>query len=203
MLTTKFRVTCTQLLIRFLFQDTVKVSLYYEALCPYSHEFIANQLYPGYETIGDFLELELIPYGKAKHKRVHDKWQLTCQHGPKECYANKIQACVLGQNYTQQESMNFIGCVMSTENPEQNANARKCANKNKLSWRTIKTCANGEEGKQLLAHFGDITGKLNPPLEYVPHILFNGVYQESTEDAARDDFLKTVCNMFNEKPEGC
>ncbi|KAJ8983275.1 hypothetical protein NQ317_010525 [Molorchus minor] len=199
----------------YLLQDTVKVSLYYAALCPFSQDFIANQLYPGYQTLGDSLNLELVPYGNSKvrylfipvffcsTKKVHEKWQLTCQHGPKECYANKLQACVLGMNYTQERSMNFIGCVMSTDSPQQNANARKCANKNKMSWRTVKDCANGERGNELFVYFGEITSKLNPPLDYVPYILFNDVHNKTVEEAAREDFLTTVCSLYQEKPIGC
>ncbi|KAJ8939585.1 hypothetical protein NQ314_011082 [Rhamnusium bicolor] len=140
---------------------------------------------------------------KLNIKKVHGKWQLTCQHGPKECYANKIQACLLGQNYTQSENMYFVGCLMSTDRPERNSNARKCAQKVSLSWKTIKACARGSGGDELFAHFGDITNNLDPPLEYVPHILFNGVHNETLEDSARENFLKTVCTLFEQKPNGC
>ncbi|XP_018572782.1 gamma-interferon-inducible lysosomal thiol reductase [Anoplophora glabripennis] len=189
--------------VRLTSQETVKVTLYYEALCPYCHEFIQDQLYPGYETLGDSLQLDLVPYGAAKHKKVHGKWKFSCQHGPKECYANKLHACVLNKNYTQAESMNFIGCLMKTANPEKDSNAKKCAYKKELSWETIKRCANGEEGDELFAHYGDVTDSLYPSLEYVPHILFNDKDNQTLEDSARDNFVKTVCAIFTDRPSGC
>nr|XP_023029316.1 GILT-like protein 1 [Leptinotarsa decemlineata] len=185
------------------YQDTVKVSLYYEALCPYSEEFITDQLYPGYQVLGNALTVEMIPYGKAKRKKVNNEWKIVCQHGPKECYANKIQACVLGLNHTQSESLNFIDCVMSTGNPQNKKYAKKCANKNKLSWRDIKTCVTDKQGTQLIEKFGEKTDNLIPKLEYVPHILFNDKFDEVLENDARNDFLETVCKMFTEKPNGC
>lgn len=44
----------------------VKVTLYYETLCPFSIKFINDQLYPGYQKLGNVLSLELIPFGKGK-----------------------------------------------------------------------------------------------------------------------------------------
>lgn len=58
-------------------------------------------------------------------RNKHGKWKFTCQHGPKECLANKIQACFLGQNLTEEESMGFINCIMSSENPELKSNVIK------------------------------------------------------------------------------
>lgn len=46
--------------------EKVKVSVYYEALCPDSKFFITYQLVPAYEELKEFLILDLIPYGKAE-----------------------------------------------------------------------------------------------------------------------------------------
>lgn len=48
-----------------MFQETVKVTLHYESLCPYSLEFINKQLYPAYKKLGDVIKLDLIPFGNA------------------------------------------------------------------------------------------------------------------------------------------
>lgn len=44
----------------------IKISVYYEALCSDSRFFILKQLVPAYETIPDYIDLDLVPYGKAK-----------------------------------------------------------------------------------------------------------------------------------------
>lgn len=47
------------------FQNAIKVSVYYESLCPYSIRFITQQLYPNYDRFASDLSLDLVPYGKA------------------------------------------------------------------------------------------------------------------------------------------
>ena len=49
----------------------VKVTLYFESLCPDCRQFILNQWYPAYKALAEsgILELELVPFGNA---RVYD-----------------------------------------------------------------------------------------------------------------------------------
>lgn len=46
--------------------EKVKVTVYYEALCPDSKFFITYQLVPVFEKLKDSLLLDLVPYGKAE-----------------------------------------------------------------------------------------------------------------------------------------
>ena len=46
----------------------VKVTLYYEHLCPYSVDFIKKQLEPTYRKIGNIMEIELHAYGNIIEK---------------------------------------------------------------------------------------------------------------------------------------
>lgn len=48
------------------FIEKVKISVYYEALCPDSKFFIKYQLLPVYEEFPDNIILDLVPYGKAQ-----------------------------------------------------------------------------------------------------------------------------------------
>lgn len=50
--------------------NQVKVSVYYEALCSDSRFFILKQLVPAYEAIPEYVELDLVPYGKAKVSEI-------------------------------------------------------------------------------------------------------------------------------------
>jgi hypothetical protein len=46
--------------------DAVKLSLYYESLCPDSINFIRFQLYPTWLLLtGEYLSIDFVPYGKA------------------------------------------------------------------------------------------------------------------------------------------
>lgn len=44
----------------------VKISVYYEALCPDSKFFIKYQLLPVFEEFYEHIVLDLVPYGKAQ-----------------------------------------------------------------------------------------------------------------------------------------
>ena len=48
------------------------------------------------------------------------------------------------------------------------------------------------------------TGNLNPPHDYVPWIVINGVHTEELEQEALDDLVKLVCKLYSgKKPEEC
>lgn len=44
----------------------VHVTVFYEALCPDSRSFFVKQLLPTFDRISENMEVESIPYGKAK-----------------------------------------------------------------------------------------------------------------------------------------
>lgn len=50
--------------------EKVKITVYYEALCSDSRFFILKQLVPAYETIPDYLDVDLVPYGKAEVRSI-------------------------------------------------------------------------------------------------------------------------------------
>ena len=43
----------------------MSVQVYYESLCPVSIRFIKDQLYPTWEKLGKYMEVEFVPFGKA------------------------------------------------------------------------------------------------------------------------------------------
>lgn len=69
----------------------VKISLYYESLCPDSRAFVLTQLAPTYEKLGQNITLELVPFGNVNvTKHANSTPTYVCQHGPNECYGNKV-----------------------------------------------------------------------------------------------------------------
>ncbi|VDO63006.1 unnamed protein product [Onchocerca flexuosa] len=48
----------------------IKLSLYYEALCPYCQRFISNHLGIIYNQFRGLIELEMIPWGNSKLLQV-------------------------------------------------------------------------------------------------------------------------------------
>ncbi|XP_044757425.1 GILT-like protein 1 isoform X2 [Coccinella septempunctata] len=97
--------------------NRLKVSVYYESLCPYSIDFIKTKIFPHYKEFQNYVRLEWIPYGKANQTLINGKWSFKCQHGRDECKSNMYQACGLDQGRSQERNIEFINCVVSLINP--------------------------------------------------------------------------------------
>ena len=46
-------------------RESVNIQVYYESLCPDSINFITQQLYPTYQALGNYMNIEFIPFGNA------------------------------------------------------------------------------------------------------------------------------------------
>merc|ERR1712156_1039918 len=53
-------------------------------------------MYPTYQKLGQYLNIEFIPYGFASYlPDGNGGWDFACQHGPNECTGNLYQACLI------------------------------------------------------------------------------------------------------------
>lgn len=53
----------------------------------------------------------LYPYGNAKRVQNGSEWIFTCQHGPRECEGNVIEACALKKYDLASQALPFIICL--------------------------------------------------------------------------------------------
>ncbi|KAB0799211.1 hypothetical protein PPYR_05229 [Photinus pyralis] len=183
--------------------EKLQVSIYYEALCSDSVQFITKQLQPAYKLIGSNLEVDLVPYGKASQTQENGKWFFRCQHGPPECHGNILQACGLATDKSQAQKVDFVYCVMNQWDPSSDDAIEKCSGKLGLTSDAIFQCANSGEGEILLAKNGVQTHAVTPKITFIPTIVFNGVYSSANQNGAFSNFLKTACDQFHDKPKGC
>ncbi|CAH1099188.1 unnamed protein product [Psylliodes chrysocephalus] len=190
-------------------ESRLRVVLYYEGLCPFCHEFILEQLYPGYQQLEDSILVDLVPFGKSSATKTDDGWQWECQHGPLECYINKVDACLISLTPTQSQLLSFVNCHSKNTSMELTFDEteyiiKQCAEDNKLSYDDINTCVKDGRADTLLLALQDRQSKLHPPLQYVPNIRFNDVYNPQLEDIANEDFVYAVCSLLNgTKPSAC
>lgn len=174
--------------------EPVKASVYYESLCPDSKNFIANQLWPTYQAVSAIFVVEFVPFGFSNYTQDGTSWDFTCQHGPDECYGNKIHSCALNYYPDNSQSVPFISCSMSAE--DSVAACEDCANQVGLDWQKIYDCANSDLGSQLLHDNGVKTQALDPSVTWVPWIIINDVFTAENEVLAETNFLKLICDTY-------
>ena len=188
---------------------TVTVTVYLSSLCPDCIEAVTKQIYPAYIKLAPtgILNLQFIPYGNAHAKRIGEKYEFSCQHGPDECLGNKMETCAIhhsSESFTNQSrsSVDFINC-MENYGPTL-VNSEYCAITNNLSWQLISACAHGTEGDELLFKMAEMTDALNPPHTSVPWYSVNGVHSEEIQEGLLSDMLTYVCKVYTgPKPEVC
>lgn len=159
----------------------LRISIMYEALCPFCQKFIANNLGLLYNQFKDQIDLELVPWGNAMLRNG----QIICNHGPKECDANRMMSCVL-DSVSISQAIPFIICFerQLSANSQIELAAQNCAGFMRNTYYTITQCYSGEKGLQLQrqAAYRTMNTKANPIIE-VPYILINN-YSPKTDSNA-------------------
>ncbi|KAL9697879.1 hypothetical protein quinque_001320 [Culex quinquefasciatus] len=177
--------------------NRVKVTLYYEHLCPDSIRWVSAQLVPNYNALRDFMEIEFIPFGKAKSINGGESFQ--CQHGPKECQGNMLQACVLHYLPEQQDrQVSYVACQM---NFNADPAGWQCAEQSEANLQSVRNCDEGVLRTQLLLEAERRTQQI--PLTFVPTIVFNGKFDQTLQDRALKDFRGVMCELTNKRVTGC
>ncbi|KAJ1523859.1 hypothetical protein ONE63_010415 [Megalurothrips usitatus] len=178
----------------------VLVEVYYEALCPDSRSFLLTQLLPTYKQISEAMNIQLIPYGKAKTTPWGDTFKFECQHGPPECLANKVHACAQNMIQSSDIRVEYAVCMINDNFNAEEAGS-SCAKKHNVDWEAIWKCARGSEGSKLLSLYGKKTDKLGY-ISFIPTIALQG--STKNQPAILKNLLKEICALYkDEKPEGC
>ncbi|KAF4530958.1 hypothetical protein B566_EDAN011339, partial [Ephemera danica] len=172
------------------------VSIYYESLCPDSIAFINTQFTPTYNELGkENIQVDYLPYGKARQTMVNGNWQFICQHGSDECRGNKMMACAIKYITDVDVLVQFIDCVMGSIYPPDAGNA--CATIHNVNWTPINTCWMSTESDDLLAAYGDRTHALTPAITFVPTIVFDGVFNQADQDESLTNFKAVTCRHLS------
>lgn len=180
--------------------DAVNLTIYYESLCPDCKNFFIKTLRHVVTSLEGYLNLQLVPYGNAETKTKNGTTVFKCQHGPAECYGNKLHGCAIHIHRNESISTLYNICLMS-EGKSNDETVRECGrifSEEKISEDIIK-CANTNIGTQLLKHYGEITRLLNP--KWVPTVTLNGCADNQTE--VQKHLLENICELLKNPPRVC
>ena len=192
------------------------MGVYVESLCPGCRNFISTMLKPAVaKGLGAIMDLTIVPYGNAKAsssgkvscqvrtcgRRAGRSGGLTekTQHGPEECFLNKVEQCVL--HHFPAKALDYIFCLEDEKSPVGTALAIECALAGGIHWTAMSTCAKGEEGEKYQVEAAAATPKDH---KWVPWVTVDGV-NIIDDDITEEKFVAAVCNAFkgDVKPAVC
>ncbi|PWA48574.1 gamma interferon responsive lysosomal thiol (GILT) reductase family protein [Artemisia annua] len=181
-------------------EDKVKVSLYYESLCPYCSDFIVNHLGKAlYElNLVSIVDLRMVPWGNTQFG-PNNTW--ICQHGPDECSIDIVEACAIDLLPNDGLSFKLIECIENLNLEGRVGEWRSCMNSLNIDQNPIMDCYQSGKGYNLELQFADETNNLNPPHRFVPWVVVND--HALQEDSG--NFVTYICNAYTgeNKPEAC
>ncbi|VDO26079.1 unnamed protein product, partial [Onchocerca flexuosa] len=179
--------------------NVVNLAVYIEAQCPDTSRFVHRQLLPTWQnmSVTNRISLKIVPFGKAKCFPFDNDYSCECQHGPPECELNQLMNCILEMVSDPHQYVPVISCIQGKR--DLHSAGLKCLSKLHISAKRILRCAEGEEGRRLLAKAGIETLHLQPPLNFVPWILING---KRSSDAFYD-LKKNLCDALDPVPDEC
>ncbi|XP_065210246.1 GILT-like protein 1 [Planococcus citri] len=176
-------------------------AVYYETYCPDSIKFITTQLYPTYEKLnGTYFTPHLQPFGRANITNLpNGTLAFSCQHGEKECYGNKVHACVLYLSAPLSSKLKFVNCSLARTNMKTvdpyAYPIEECATESSLNVQDIKSClGNTNLTDSLLSAYGAETKKY--PIPSFPFIIFNQKFDAALSKESEQDFASVICKNY-------
>ncbi|XP_053672351.1 GILT-like protein C02D5.2 [Anopheles nili] len=182
----------------------VNVMVFYEALCPDSKNFVLHQLQPAYDRAPDLMTIEFVPFGKASWTTKSDgSLEFECQHGPIECEANTIHACVVEAVHDTHTMVNMVACMIKNNIIPRDAFYR-CAKEHGVEIESIQKCYDSPHGAELLKVHGEATHALRPAVTFIPTITLDGA--QYVQKSILKDFFGNICQVVagrGPKPDAC
>ncbi|KAG0720505.1 Gamma-interferon-inducible lysosomal thiol reductase [Chionoecetes opilio] len=171
----------------------LQVVVYYEALCPDSRYFILKQLKPAYDKLHDIITVSFVPYGKAQTVEKDGKCTFTCQHGPVECRANMVHACVTSVFREEAKQLDIVSCMIDKNEQPMKAGL-KCVERFGEAWDSVERCVESEKGGSIMKHMGDMTHSLRPKVSFIPTVEIDGSLSEQSH--IQQDLHKVLCRRY-------
>jgi len=169
-----------------------RVTFHIMSKCPYGARVVAAAV-PAVKKLGGAVDFNLEYIGRIQGDK------LTSMHGDKEVEGNLIQICA-HKHGSKTQWLDFLECVNKTwtKIPE---GWEACAQEAKIPVEKIKTCKDGEEGKQLLKASYEASQKAGA--RGSPTIFVNG--EKYAGGRETESFGRAFCNGYTGKarPEYC
>ncbi|XP_055372078.1 GILT-like protein 1 [Condylostylus longicornis] len=176
------------------FGAPVLVMVFYESLCPDSKNFILKQLVPTYRKAPDLIEIQFVPYGKAKTEINADgSLKFDCQHGQLECQGNIYHACAIEAIEDPKTKLDVVACMIRDNRLPKEA-MQKCTREHHVETaELIQKCYDSPHGSELLKLHGEATHALKPPVSFIPTVTLDG--SQGRQASILKDLFGEVCKV--------
>jgi predicted DsbA family dithiol-disulfide isomerase len=124
-------------------KDKVKVEFYVMSQCPYGTQ-VENAIAPALENLGDAVNFQLDYIVSETSPGVFQSL-----HGEKEVKGDIVQLCAMKYYPDNYQYVKFIVC-QNKDAANVDTNWQACAQENGMDFAKLKTCLEGDEGKNLL-----------------------------------------------------
>ncbi|CAN7942076.1 unnamed protein product [Ixodes hexagonus] len=187
----------------------VQLVVIYESLCPYSRRLVYSQLRPTYTKLAPYINLTLLPFGKARVRKTQDGQghtitRISCQHGENECVGNKIETCVLRVVKETVTAVQIIACM--SENYSPHRAGEQCASAYGVEWSLVDSCVK-TYGEEYELEVAETTWKYKKQVTRVPLVVMDGDQSNYVNYHAQNDMIVIVCReirrLGNKEPKGC
>ncbi|KAH6941529.1 hypothetical protein HPB50_019260 [Hyalomma asiaticum] len=178
----------------------VEVTVVYESHCPFSRRFMYGQLLPTFEKMSPFMNLTILPFGKAHVDNVSAPVpHFTCQHGSNECMGNMIETCVVHVVKTQMTVVKILACMSQSYQPH--LAGQRCVEGTGVKWSEIQECVT-KKGTRYLLETGLETWKIQSYVARVPLVVVDGEMDNYVEYYAQKDLMKLMCEHLPSQEYG-
>lgn len=168
----------------------IKITIQTTAGCGDTVRFIRDQLAPTYESYGNFLDVEFVPWGRAS--RLEDG-TLVCQFGASDCWANRLHRCALNMLKGNQDAkIHYMTCENTTPFPSFIQGSYLCAHAVGLSLVEVDYCVANPGDELDLAD--EIKGNaLTAAINFIPSIVFNDAIDIDEHNQSLNGLESMVC----------
>ncbi|XP_063849822.1 uncharacterized protein LOC135094032 isoform X1 [Scylla paramamosain] len=176
----------------------VKVDVYFSSLCSDTVRFFTTQLYPAWTQLQDIMDLNLVPFGKAKASPLgNGDYHFDCQHGPNECYGNKVMACIQN-SFPIATQVKMIHCMMTKGYPA--FAGPECSREQGVEWADLERCSQSSTASAYLYQNGVKTSALKPSVYFIPTITIDGQYGQSQLRTSLGSLKDQICQFHKGPP---
>ncbi|VEN58291.1 unnamed protein product [Callosobruchus maculatus] len=179
--------------------EKLKVTVYYETLCLDCVIFFRKQLEPTYSELVEYIDLDLVPFGKGSAKKDGGKWKFECQHGEEECEVNAYDSCAV-DIAPAPKAFAFAKCTMTQVAPTVKDMIKICAKKSEISYESVEACRQ-KRGDELLAKNAERSKKAG--YTSIPALAFNDTFDETYSQFAAGHLKLYICSLLNDAPPQC